>query len=272
MSNRGPCPSRRSLLRSTALTGLAILSPRTFADGAAALETRGMPYAAFDCMATEIVNVGDAQILVAFGPGEFAASRGSVLGYVRASARAVAAYFDRFPARTTRLLILISDGPGRPVRSGATVGYRGAAIKLTLAARASPADLGRDWILVHEMCHLALPSLPRRHHWFEEGMASYVEPIARAQTNALSPERVWADFIKGMPQGLPQTGDRGLDFTPTWRRTYWVRRHVLPVGRYRDASGDPQRLRAPACIARNPSRRQHRNGLTDRTAVAPWRP
>jgi predicted metalloprotease with PDZ domain len=24
-----------------------------------------------------------------------------------------------------------------------------------------------------------------------------------------------------MPQGLPQDGDRGLDLTPTWGRTYW---------------------------------------------------
>jgi hypothetical protein len=24
-----------------------------------------------------------------------------------------------------------------------------------------------------------------------------------------------------MPQGLPQAGDRGLDHTPTWGRTYW---------------------------------------------------
>jgi predicted metalloprotease with PDZ domain len=24
-----------------------------------------------------------------------------------------------------------------------------------------------------------------------------------------------------MPRGLPQSGDRGLDYTPTWGRTYW---------------------------------------------------
>ena len=78
-------------------------------------------------------------------------------------------------------------------------------------------DLDRDWTLVHEMSHLALPSLPSRHHWFEEGMASYVEPFARAQAGLLRAERVWGDMVKG----LPQPGDQGLDRTHTWGRSYW---------------------------------------------------
>jgi len=28
-------------------------------------------------------------------------------------------------------------------------------------------------------------------------------------------------MIEGMPEGLPKRGDRGLDRTPTWGRTYW---------------------------------------------------
>ena len=28
-------------------------------------------------------------------------------------------------------------------------------------------------------------------------------------------------MLDGMPKGLPQPGDRGLDRTPTWGRTYW---------------------------------------------------
>ena len=29
------------------------------------------------------------------------------------------------------------------------------------------------------------------------------------------------DFLGRMHQGLPATGDKGLDHTPTWGRTYW---------------------------------------------------
>jgi len=71
------------------------------------------------------------------------------------------------------------------------------------------------------MVHLAFPSVPRMHHWIEEGLATYVEPIARARAGNLTQERIWSDMVEGMPQGLPKKGDRGLDFTHTWGRTYW---------------------------------------------------
>jgi predicted metalloprotease with PDZ domain len=82
-------------------------------------------------------------------------------------------------------------------------------------------DLNRDWMLTHEMVHLALPNLDYRHRWLEEGIATYVEPIARARKGALAAEEVWRGFMEGMPQGLPGEGDRGLDRTHTWGRTYW---------------------------------------------------
>lgn len=180
-----------------------------------------MPYSAFDHMPFESVQIGDALIRVVFGPGAFDLPSQRIVDFVRQSAHTVALYFGRFPAPAARLLVLNTTSPGRPIRSGTAFGYRGAAIKLTLAASVTATDLDRDWILVHEMSHLALPTLPRRHHWFEEGMASYVEPLARAQAGLLSKERVWADMVKGIPQGLPQTGDQGLDRTHTWGRTYW---------------------------------------------------
>ena len=75
--------------------------------------------------------------------------------------------------------------------------------------------------MTHEMVHLAFPGVARKHHWIEEGLATYVEPVARARDGELSAEKVWGDMVRGMPQGLPQPGDRGLDFTPTWANTYW---------------------------------------------------
>ncbi|MBI4907265.1 MAG: hypothetical protein HY820_26815 [Acidobacteria bacterium] len=78
-----------------------------------------------------------------------------------------------------------------------------------------------DWILTHEMVHLAFPSLERRHHWLEEGLATYVEPLARVQAGQLPEKRFWREFMRDLPQGLPSRSDRGLDYTPTWARTYW---------------------------------------------------
>src|SRR5260370_685962 len=71
------------------------------------------------------------------------------------------------------------------------------------------------------MVHVALPQLSGEHVWLEEGLATYIEPIARAQAGLVPSEYVWRRFLWGMPHGLPQAGDLGLDHTHTWGRTYW---------------------------------------------------
>jgi hypothetical protein len=32
---------------------------------------------------------------------------------------------------------------------------------------------------------------------------------------------MWGDLVEGLPYGLPEPGDEGLDYTHTWGRTYW---------------------------------------------------
>jgi hypothetical protein len=74
--------------------------------------------------------------------------------------------------------------------------------------------------MTHEMVHLALSSVEEEHHWLEEGLATYVEPIARVRAGELTAKQVWGDMVEGMPEGQPAPGDRGIDHTPTWGRTY----------------------------------------------------
>ncbi|MES2354254.1 MAG: hypothetical protein V4568_07590 [Pseudomonadota bacterium] len=71
------------------------------------------------------------------------------------------------------------------------------------------------------MVHLAFPSQVPAHLWIEEGIATYVEPIARAQAGKMNATEVWRQLIDGVPKGLPRSGDKGLDNTHTWGRTYW---------------------------------------------------
>ena len=139
--------------------------------------------------------------------------------WVERSARAVSDYFGKFPV--ARLRLRIASSAGSRARDGTAYGWRGPFITIALGRDATNASLADDWLLTHEMVHLAFPSLPERHHWLEEGLATYVEPIAQARAGLLTPERVWYDFVVGLPQGQPQSGDRGLDNTPTWGRTYW---------------------------------------------------
>ena len=178
-----------------------------------------MPYADFDRLPATRIEVPGGDLIVAFAPGALDLSREQLLRWAGSSAQAVAAYYGRFPAAHTRLLIVPRAGQG--VSSGKAWAYRGAALRITVGEHATEAQLDRDWILVHEMVHLAFPSVADRHNWLHEGLASYVEAVARAQAGQLTPEQVWADLVAGLPKGLPQPGDRGLDHTPTWGRTYW---------------------------------------------------
>jgi predicted metalloprotease with PDZ domain len=94
-------------------------------------------------------------------------------------------------------------------------------IEIVVGERSIESDYERNWSLTHEMVHLAFPNVPNAHHWLEEGLATYVEPIARARSGWISEESVWREWIENMPLGLPTPNDAGLDGTDSWGRTYW---------------------------------------------------
>ena len=165
------------------------------------------------------LEIGGGKIDVAFSSTPAEPLRKLVLGWVTSSARAVTVYYERFPVSHLQLGIRFFDGRG--VRGGRTTGWDGAAISIAVGRSSTSADFADDWVLTHEMVHLAFPSVAEEHHWIEEGSATYIEPIARARAGDLTPEKVWGDLVDGLPKGLPEAGDHGLDFTPTWGRTYW---------------------------------------------------
>ena len=94
-------------------------------------------------------------------------------------------------------------------------------IRLQIGRDITADELRNDWVLVHEMVHLALPEVGDDHLWFTEGLSTYIEGIARVQAGDLPAERVWKEQVRSMPKGLPGPGDKGLDRTHTWGRTYW---------------------------------------------------
>jgi hypothetical protein len=178
-----------------------------------------MPYDAFDKLAKSDLDVPGGVIHVGFAPGNIALPKEKILDWVRTSAKAVTTYYGRFPVSALKLLIVPVDGPR--VRGGTTWGYRGAAIRVMFGRDSSEDDLRRDWIMVHEMVHTALPDMPERYNWLSEGLAVYVEPIARVQAGDMAAKDVWQAMMHDMPKGLPRTGDEGLDNTDTWGRKYW---------------------------------------------------
>ena len=167
------------------------------------------------------VSIGGAAINVSIEGAEFNLPSTSMVRWIRESACAVTEYYGRFPVQHLRIEVRHLQ-TGRGVIFGRTVISAGIpTITVQLGESTSASNLRDDWIMTHEMVHLAFPSVAEEHHWIEEGIATYVEPVARAQIGDLRAERVWHDLVDGTKKGLPAPGDQGLDNTRTWGRTYW---------------------------------------------------
>jgi hypothetical protein len=156
-------------------------------------------------------------IIDLFAPQPLAVSSDEVKAWVQRAATALTHFYGRYPVKHVSIIVLPGDDGG--VQGG--VEYEGRRIEIHLGRDTTHADLVSDWMITHEMFHLSQPDVEGEHSWMSEGMADYLEPVARVRIGQITPERFWGYLVEGLPHGLPQPGDRGLDPTHTWGRTYW---------------------------------------------------
>src|SRR6201986_5389923 len=169
---------------------------------------------------TSTILVGSSRIDVHIESGPMQLSNEELMQWVRMAADSVSTYYERFPVPEVALRIIPTDGRG--VRGGKTFGARGGGrISIHVGKETTANGLNSDWMLTHEMVHLSFPSMADEHHWIEEGIATYVEPIARVRAKHMDAHEMWFELVRDLHQGLPQAGDEGLDNTHTWGRTYW---------------------------------------------------
>jgi hypothetical protein len=168
---------------------------------------------------TSTIVIGNSRIDVVVEKGTLQVSKEELLKWAQWAAESVSAYYGRFPV--PHLLLRIVPSGGKGVRNGRTFGERGGFITIHVGSDSTFPDLAEDWMLTHEMVHLSFPSVADEHHWIEEGIATYVEPIARVRAKHLDATEMWRELVRDLHQGLPAPGDRGLDHTHTWGRTYW---------------------------------------------------
>lgn len=195
-------------------------------DGAAAtweadaLDIGDAPYTVIGAARVIDVALARAHLTLAVAPGKLALDDAHVAAWIEHAGRAVEAFYGRFPMDGA--LFVVVPRRGDRVGFGRTLaGAGGGSTILDVGAEAGQGALDRDWVAVHEMTHLAFPSVPRESRWIEEGLATYLEPIERARAGLLPEDEVWRGLVEGLPNGLPRAGDRGLDHTPTWGRIYW---------------------------------------------------
>ena len=205
-----------------AIVALCLTTPVVVSRGSNGMDRDpdgGSLYAALREQPHTTLSACGGDIAIVFADGAPGLDRERVMEWIRKSAGAVSTYFGQFPVRQVGLLVVADDSTA--ISGGTTFGFSHSAIRIHVGRHASEAAFRDDWILVHEMTQLALPTVPRQSDWLLEGNATYVEPIARAQAGQIDSSVVWRWAIEGMPKGQPQAGDAGLDHTSTWGRTYW---------------------------------------------------
>ena len=172
---------------------------------------------------THRLDLGGTTLQVDFAEGATDLAPEAILDHVNKAGKAVATYYGKFPVAGARVLIVPVANESGILQGTTWGGMRGwpAFTRVRIGQHTTQAELDEDWMMTHELVHMAFPSLPDDQHWMEEGLSTYIEPVARVQTGEMKPEQIWRDMVRDMGKGQPRDGDKGIDNTHTWGRTYW---------------------------------------------------
>ena len=139
--------------------------------------------------------------------------------WINESANVVSSFYGKFPVDQAQVDLTLFEGGG--LTGGRAYGDHGARVTVTVGIYNEAEDLRKDWRLIHELIHLAFPRVPRENHWIVEGLATYLESVSRCQAGQIDPVFMWRGFQRGMPNGLPQSDEIGLDGSTRWGRIFW---------------------------------------------------
>ena len=169
------------------------------------------------------------RVSISFAPGRRAATDEGVRRWVLASAAQVASIYGDFPFVPIEVRVEpVPGGGGDPVVFGQAKGIGGnPVVRLLLREDADDASLRRDWVAVHELLHLAMPSIRQEDAWLSEGWATWATEFLRARDGMQTEEEAWREVLRGFERGRRPTGrtlaedSRLLHRTHAYMRVYW---------------------------------------------------
>lgn len=126
-----------------------------------------------------------------------AAERAKLSAWIEETHAAVTRLAGPFPM-PVRVYFHRRDGAREPVPWAHTQRSSQQGVHLHVDPRFPLADFRRDWTAPHELSHLILPYLGRRHAWFAEGFASYLQyPVMQAM-GVLSADEAWRRYRRNL--------------------------------------------------------------------------
>lgn len=179
------------------------------------LEAHEIPvatYSAFGKLAREVVPIDDAreELDVTVLDGDLAADPQSITRWAAERARAVSTFYRGFPAARASLFVVPVPNR-REVVFGNLLPESSPAAVLEVGSLTNAAALANDWVLVHELFHIGVPSFHAEGKWFDEGLATYFEPIIRVRAGLLDPLAAWREFALTMPRAERALTEDGLE-------------------------------------------------------------
>jgi hypothetical protein len=139
--------------------------------------------------------------------------------WIARAAEGVANFYGGFVPGTTLFVVPSDDPPGK--LHGKLLPTGGLGVALTVSRHTELERLPEDWVLVHELFHLGTVSFFREGRWFDEGLATYFEPLIRARLDWYPEAEVWREFRRYMPLGAEALEGAGLERAEDFRGVYW---------------------------------------------------
>jgi hypothetical protein len=183
-------------------------------------ELRVATYTAFGVRERRSFSAGGTRLHVARLDGALDTHFDAVAAWIEKAASAVIDFYGR--SLDSEITVFVAPLPEeRGIPFGKLLPESGPGIVVLLGEHTTEPELYRDWVLVHELFHVGSPSFQDEGKWFDEGLATYYEPIIRARAGFLPEHAVWKEFLTAMPRGLPAMTERGLESAQSYGDTYW---------------------------------------------------
>jgi hypothetical protein len=183
-------------------------------------ELRGAGYSVFGRPHTTLHAVpgGELSITVLDGPLEL--GRGELTGWVTDMALTLEHVFGTFPVPSAHVFLVPEPGLD-DVEWGRTLPRGGPTVVVTVGEHTTRPRLYRDWIAIHELFHLGVPSFRREGEWLDEGLATYYEPILRVRAGYWSEQELWSELTRGLRASVPTAASEPLAESERPERIYW---------------------------------------------------
>jgi hypothetical protein len=167
----------------------------------------------------EVLSRHGMSIKLSIDYADYELKREEIIRWLDIAVDGLHSFYGRLPI--DQVLLVIDPFRGRGVGRGTTYGSPSPRIELTLGSETRLEDLLDDWKMTHEFLHLTIPKMPRAQTWLDEGVATYVEPLARYKVGNVDEEQVWKWLVEGVPNAFHPDVKGGLDDTPRWGTIYW---------------------------------------------------